>query len=272
VRVLAAAVELYGNRLLGDTPALTYLAGRGFGRDLVEQARLGCATGGELIPYLVWRGLPVAAARRVGLLDADGRERLAGRVVFPEIRRGRPTWLIGRLLADDQDAPRYLGLPGRKCLLGWDEASRDLRGVCLVEGPLDLLALRKWGVPGLALCGTRPHPRSWPSSAAGGGCTPRSGMSRPCRFSVPTKPITAAKPWPARIRRHSSKNARLRLGEKSASTPPFGTGATGARDEGDHIPRVRLHPTATYVDATNDHIETSSRPGGEVVDGGRVTP
>jgi DNA primase len=100
----------------------------------------------------------VAAARRVGLLDEDNRERLAGRIVFPEIRRGQPTWLIGRLLGDGQDAPRYLGLPGRKCLLGWDEASRDLRGVCLVEGPLDLLALRKWGVPGLALCGTRPHP------------------------------------------------------------------------------------------------------------------
>jgi DNA primase len=63
-------------------------------------------------------------------------------------------WLIGRLLSPAEDMPRYLGLPGSKPLLGWDDASRDLRGVCLVEGPLDLLALRQWGVPGLAVCGT----------------------------------------------------------------------------------------------------------------------
>ena len=52
------------------------------------------------------------------------------------------------------DAPRYLGLPGPKPLLGWDQASRDLRYVRLVEGPLDLLSLRQWQLPGLALCGT----------------------------------------------------------------------------------------------------------------------
>jgi hypothetical protein len=32
-------------------------------------------------------------------------------------------------------------------LLGWDQASRDQRGVCLVEGPLDLLTWQQWGVP-----------------------------------------------------------------------------------------------------------------------------
>ena len=39
-----------------------------------------------------------------------------------------------------------------------DQANRDLRGVCVVEGPLDGLVLRQWGVPGLTLCGTRLHP------------------------------------------------------------------------------------------------------------------
>ncbi len=64
-------------------------------------------------------------------------------------------WATGRALRDDTE-PRYLGLPGagRRALLGWDAANSDLRGVCIVEGPMDVLALRKWGVPGLALCGT----------------------------------------------------------------------------------------------------------------------
>jgi len=106
------------------------------------------------VPYLAWRDVPASAARRVGLLRADGRERLAGRIVFPRFVKASPVWLIGRLLAPADDLPRYLGLPGPKPLLGWDQASRDRRGVCVVEGPLDLLTLQQWGVPGLALCGT----------------------------------------------------------------------------------------------------------------------
>jgi DNA primase len=160
--VLNAAVELYANRLLADDQPLAYMGGRGFPRELLERERIGYAAGTELVPYLVWRHLPLDAARRIGLVRADGREFLAGRIVFPEIRAGRVIWLIGRLLErahSDEPvpaSPRYLGLPGPKPLLGWDAANRDLRGACLVEGPTDLLTLRYWGVPALALCGTNP--------------------------------------------------------------------------------------------------------------------
>jgi hypothetical protein len=44
---------------------------------------------------LAWRRIPAAAARRVGLLRADGREALADRTVFPEIRKRQPIWMIG---------------------------------------------------------------------------------------------------------------------------------------------------------------------------------
>jgi len=156
--VLAATVELYKSRLLSDPAALAYLAGRGFGRDLVERAQLGYAAGDELGPSLLRRGYAPSVARRLGLLRSDGREMLAGRIVVPQFRQGQPVWLIGRLLDPGRDGPRYLGLPGRKPLLGWGEARPAPRGVCLVEGPMDLLALRQWGVPGLALCGTGVSP------------------------------------------------------------------------------------------------------------------
>jgi DNA primase len=157
--VLDAAVELYANRLLIDDAALAYMLGRGFPRELIERERLGYAAGDELVRYLAWRRLPLGAARRTGLLRSGGREYLAGRIVFPEIRAGHATWLIGRVLETParettSAGPRYLGLPGHKPLLGWEAANRDLRGVCLVEGPMDLLALRQLGVPALALCGT----------------------------------------------------------------------------------------------------------------------
>jgi DNA primase len=142
------------HRAAGASRGAEYLAERGFVRDVLLQQRVGFAAGDELISYLAWRGLRVSAARRVGLLRADGRESLAGRIVFPEVRQRQPIWLIGRLLQPSDDLPRYLGLPGPKPLLGWDQASRDRRGVCLVEGPLDLLTLQQWGIPGLALCGT----------------------------------------------------------------------------------------------------------------------
>jgi DNA primase len=151
--VLASAVDLYASSLLRNPAVLDYLYKRGFPRDLLERECVGFAAGGDLVPCLESRHQSIEAALRAGLLRADGSERLAGRIVFPEIRRGQPVWLIGRTLEESRDRPRYLGLPGQKALLGWDRACRDVRVVCLVEGPTDLLALRSWGMPGLAMCG-----------------------------------------------------------------------------------------------------------------------
>jgi DNA primase len=119
--VLSAALDLYRGRLMSDSGALAYLASRGFSRELVDQLHVGYAKGDELVHYLVWRNLPVSSGRRVGLLEPDGSERLRGRIVFPEIRHGQPIWFIGRQLDPDDSVPKYLGLPGRKPLLGIGE-------------------------------------------------------------------------------------------------------------------------------------------------------
>lgn len=159
--VLGAAVDLYANQLLNDKRALAYLEGRGFPRPVVERNRLGYSSGDGLVRYLRWRQLPIGAAMRIGLVRKDGREFMADRITVPEFRAAQPVWLIGRMVVSTSNnrpcsEPKYLGLPGPKPLLGWDEAVVDRRGVCLVEGPLDLLTLRMWGVPGLALAGSAP--------------------------------------------------------------------------------------------------------------------
>jgi len=154
---LAAAVELYHNRLLTDEAALAYLAGRGLDRDTIERCCLGYAAGDELVDYLRSRRLRIRAAMRVGLLRRDGRESLAGRVLVPEIRGGEPIWLIGRTIDPDDDRSKYLGLPGPKPLLGW-ETAKDSAEVCLVEGVFDWLTLLNWGYPALALVGTHVRP------------------------------------------------------------------------------------------------------------------
>jgi DNA primase len=159
LQVLNAATDLYANRLCTDEVALDYMSRRGFPRHLLQRYRVGYAHGDELIPYLRWRRLPLRAAVRTGLLTPDGREFLAGRITFPEARAGQAIWLIGRVLETENgqsvvSGPKYLGLPGSKPLLGWEEAIRDPRAVCVVEGPVDLLALRLWGLPGIAIVGT----------------------------------------------------------------------------------------------------------------------
>jgi DNA primase len=150
---LAAAVELYRNQLCASPEALAYLEGRGLRRATLERWRLGYAAGDTLLPYLRWRRLPIGAARRIGLFDRAGNERMAGRVVLPALRHGRPRWLIGRSIAAAANGPKYLGLPGPKPLLGWD-AAQDAAAVVVVEGVMDLLILAQWGVPAVALAGT----------------------------------------------------------------------------------------------------------------------
>ncbi len=156
---LAAAVELYHNRLLADPAALAYITGRGLERSTLERCRVGYVSGDELIAYVHWRRLPAQAAIRVGLLGRDGREFLAGRVVVPEIRRGEPVWLVGRTVEGNGGGPKYLGLPGAKPLLGWEMALGSPT-VILVEGVFDWLTLVQWGFPALALVGTRVRPEA----------------------------------------------------------------------------------------------------------------
>lgn len=157
--VLAAAVELYTNRLLTDPEALAYVTGRGIDRATLEAERVGYCAGDELVPYLCWRGLTLAAAFRIGLLRPSGdgkpREVFAGRIVVPETSGGQPVWLVGRTRVETppEDQPKYLGLRGRKPLLGREQV-RDCASVVVVEGLFDHLTLRMWGVPVVALLGS----------------------------------------------------------------------------------------------------------------------
>ena len=154
---LAVAVEFYHNRLLDTPAAVAYWDSRGLDRALVSECHVGYAPGGGLVEHLRHRRLPIKAAIRMGLLRPNGREFLAGRIVIPEIRHGQPIWLIGRVIAPSDSRPKYLGLPGSKPLFGWETATCH-RAVVVTEGVFDVLTLRQWNLPSLALLGT--HARS----------------------------------------------------------------------------------------------------------------
>ena len=157
--VLQAAVTLYHNNLLGEPRAVDYLSRRGLDAATIERYRLGYSRGDQLAAYLRWNRLPIGPALRLGLLTRSGVEFLAGRIVVPDLRGGRPTWLIGRILDDqsNDDRPVHLGLPGTKPLLGLDGA-RGSPTVVVVEGSFDYLTLKMWGYPVVASLGTHLRP------------------------------------------------------------------------------------------------------------------
>ena len=173
--VLQATSTLYHQRLCTDPDALAYVSARGIDRSTIQRSRVGFAAGDELASYLKWRGLPIAAALSTGLLSRAGQEHFADRIVVPELQDGSVTWFVGRLVdrpllpedtstgeADnstsaEDERPKYLTLPGPKPLLGWEQA-RGSPSVCVVEGVFDLLALRMWGYPVVALVGTHTRP------------------------------------------------------------------------------------------------------------------
>jgi DNA primase len=153
--VLNAAVSLYQNNLLAEPRAVEYVSGRGIDAATIARCRLGYAPGDQLATFLKWHRLPIGPALRVGLLTRGGAEFLTGRIVVPDLNGGRPQWLIGRRQDDHvpDDAPVYLGLPGRKPLLGLEKAQSSPT-VIVCEGSFDYLTLKMWAYPVVATLGT----------------------------------------------------------------------------------------------------------------------
>jgi DNA primase len=146
--VVEAAAAFYHDALWRSREALTYLETRGIDRNTARRCRLGFGHPG-LAEHFRRRGLSLAAANRVGLLAGDA-ETLIGRVVVPDLRDGRGTWLTGRYLG--QSTPRYLNLRLPKPLLGLGLVGGD--EVMVTEGPFDWLTALQWRLPAVALLGT----------------------------------------------------------------------------------------------------------------------
>lgn len=147
--VIDAAVGFYHDALWQSGDALSYLAARGVSPATARRCRLGFGRRG-LAEHLRRRGLSLAAARTVALLSGE-RDTMLGRIVIPDIRGGRAVWLTGRSV--DGREPRYLNLRVATPMLGLDLVRSDR--VVVTEGPFDWLTAVQWGLPVVALLGTR---------------------------------------------------------------------------------------------------------------------
>jgi DNA primase len=164
--VLNTACAVYQHALWREPRALAYVRDRGLPDWVTRACALGYADGHSLEAYLRRRsGLRTAQA--LGLLRAARRgdggpvaERLAGRIVVPELRGGQCLWLIGRALEEGDGGgggggagPKYLALPGERPVLGYERAA-GRREAFLCEGVFDYLTAVGWGLPAFSPCGT----------------------------------------------------------------------------------------------------------------------
>ena len=77
---------------------------------------------------------------------------MLGRIIIPDLRDGEATWLTGRILSER--TPRYMNVRLPTSLLGLANVdAQDL--VIVAEGVFDWLTLVQWGLPAIALLGTR---------------------------------------------------------------------------------------------------------------------
>jgi len=146
--VIDAAASFYHDALWRSREALAYLAARGIEQKTAQRCRVGFACGG-LADHLRRCGLSLAAARRVGLLSGDG-DTMLGRIVVPDLKGGKATWLTGRAVGGV--GPRYLNLRLPTPLLELGLVRGD--EVVVTEGPFDWLSAVQWHLPAVALLGT----------------------------------------------------------------------------------------------------------------------
>ncbi len=153
----------YYTRYLAESPsaatARSYLAGRGFGNEVIGEYRLGFSPpgGGSLLKAATGKGYSHEELEKAGLvLERNGRvyDRFRGRLMFPFTdHRGRVLGFGARVLDDSK--PKYLNSPDSglyhktNLVFGLGNARAAItKGdrVFIVEGYTDVLALHQAGI------------------------------------------------------------------------------------------------------------------------------
>jgi DNA primase len=180
--MLEFAADVFSEGLRASPRAQRYLDKRGVSFDVACAQRVGYADGRGLLRALQSISLQLDTSTsawdvglELGLLVNNAgqnaerptfREFFFDRIIFPELRGGRPIWFIGRAIDQDMNyastagggarvrpRPKYLSLPGERPVLGLERVL-DRSTAYLVEGPFDWLAAIAWDLPAFAICGT----------------------------------------------------------------------------------------------------------------------
>lgn len=159
--IMGAAREFYEQNLWGEpgTAARMYLRERGISEETARAFALGYAPDEweALLGHLKAQGVDPRLLERAGLVRESDRgghyDRFRQRVVFPVVDVwGHTLGFGGRLMGDDEEAPKYINSPETKYytkgeqLYGLDVAKRAIQSedvALVVEGNFDVIALHE---------------------------------------------------------------------------------------------------------------------------------
>jgi DNA primase len=150
--LLEEVTSFYRMQLYRHREAVSYLQQRGLNApEIFEHMRVGYAPGRCLRAWLSQLGYPVTALRQAGLVNANGCDTYAHRIVFP--LEGN---LYGRSIGD---AAPHRFLPGGKGgLYAWQQVRR-CEQIILVEGLFDYAVLWQAGFHNVT-CSLGIHPNA----------------------------------------------------------------------------------------------------------------
>lgn len=146
---LYEVAKQYHQHLMEEPGPQKYLKDRGLTLETAEKFLLGYTDGGVLnLPY----AYEYEMANEVGLLNKNGAEALAHRIIIPNIIDNKYCdFMTGRTVINDKI--KYLGLRMPKPICGFYD-SRNSPILFLVEGNFDYLILRQWGYPAIVMSGS----------------------------------------------------------------------------------------------------------------------
>jgi DNA primase len=171
LRIIEAGTVFYEKSLERNASAMDYLTGRGLTKESIKEWRIGWAPNDwrAISEVLLQKGITKDELRDVGLTKEGEKgiayDRFRGRIMFPLFdSAGRVIGFSGRLLINDDQAPKYLNSPETELfkksevLYGLHKAKKSLREkgfALLVEGQMDLVMCHQSGLThALATSGT----------------------------------------------------------------------------------------------------------------------
>lgn len=162
LKVLELSAKFYQAQLKANQTAYEYLAKeRGFSKETILAWRLGYApnTGFALTNFLTKQGFTTDEMKRAGMIFQRARhssDMFRGRIMIPlSDSRGQIIGFTARLLAADEDAPKYINTPQTvvydksRNVFGLNmakDAIRKEKFVVVAEGNMDVIASHQAGI------------------------------------------------------------------------------------------------------------------------------
>lgn len=158
-RANSLAADYYQQSLIKNQHALEYVfKKRGLSKDIVQDFKIGYAptTGDALVSFLKKKGFSGKELEQAGLLNRFGSDLFRGRMMVALMDgTGQVIGFTGRIIVDDEKAPKYLNTPqtliydkGRN-VFGLSQAKESIRNsdyAVIVEGNLDVVSSHQAGV------------------------------------------------------------------------------------------------------------------------------